>query len=138
MGKFFNWPPFVTVPIDANTGKPLDPNVGMRVQREFYNVGKDGKGKKVMIAHKSGSAVAEKGKKEDGGKVQGKHGGAEKKGDATDAGGGEKASSLHISYSLSFVFLVLCFTYNILTTCLPRRKKQVHPSPTKTMPPSSV
>jgi hypothetical protein len=66
MGKWFNWPPFVVVPIDADTGKPLDPNVGMRVKREFYNVGKDGKGKKMIIAHKSGSATAaaEEGKKE--------------------------------------------------------------------------
>jgi hypothetical protein len=66
MGKWFNWPPFVAVPIDADTGKPSDPNVGMRVKREFYNVGKDGKGKKMIIAHKSGSAAAaaEEAKKE--------------------------------------------------------------------------
>ena len=58
MGRWFNWPPFVVDLIDTNTGKPLDPNVGMRVKREFYNVGKDGKGKKMIIAHKSGSATA--------------------------------------------------------------------------------
>jgi hypothetical protein len=56
----------VAVPIDADTGKPLDPNIGMRLKREFYNVGKDGKGKKRIVAHKSGSATAaaEEGKKE--------------------------------------------------------------------------
>ena len=55
MGKWFNWPPFVAVAIDADTGKPLDPDIGMRTRREFYNVGKDGKGKKVIVAHKSPS-----------------------------------------------------------------------------------
>ena len=104
MGKFFNWPPFVAVPIDANTGKPLDPNVGMRVQREFYNVGKDGKGKKVMVAHKSGSsaAAAGEGKKED----SGKNGGGEKKDKAVGAdGGGAKVSdftSLHLLACFGF------------------------------------
>ena len=53
MGKWFNWPPFVAVAIDTDTGKPVDPNIGMRTRREFYNIGKDGKGKKVLIAHKS-------------------------------------------------------------------------------------
>lgn len=73
MGKHFNWPPFVAVALDADTGKPVDPNIGMRVKREFYNVGKDGKGRKVVVAHKTGSgsqvavAAEEKGEKGKGG-----------------------------------------------------------------------
>jgi predicted CopG family antitoxin len=118
MGKFFNWPPFVAVPIDADTRKPLDPNVGMRVKREFYNVGKDGKGKKVMIAHKTGSAAAaEDGKKEYGGKKEGngngkgkgKNGGGDKKDNAAGAGGaGEK-----VSHFTSSTYLLCVFARNL-------------------------
>ena len=67
MAPFFNWPPFVAVAIDADTGKPLDPNIGMRVKREFVNVGIDGKGRKMLVAHKSPSgsvAPADAGKVE--------------------------------------------------------------------------
>ena len=49
---FFDWPPFKLVALDADTGKPLDPNVGMRVCRDFYNVRKDKNGKKVMTRKK--------------------------------------------------------------------------------------
>jgi len=45
---FFEWPPFKLVALDADTGKPLDPDVGMRVCRDFYNVRKDKDGKKFM------------------------------------------------------------------------------------------
>lgn len=106
MGKYFNWPPFVAIPVDADTGKPVDPNVGMRVKREFYNVGTDGKGKKVMIAHKSPSGskvgaeeIKEEEKKDDGkkggngndgGKDNGKKDGEEKKQDKGADGEGQK------------------------------------------------
>lgn len=40
--------------LDADTGKPIDPTVGMRVYREFYNVKKDKNGKKMIVAHKNG------------------------------------------------------------------------------------
>lgn len=69
----FNWPPFKLVRLDADTGKPLDPNVGMRVYREFYDIKKDKHGKNVVVAHKSGNggskkgeAAAEGGEKKDG------------------------------------------------------------------------
>lgn len=115
MGKFFNWPPFVAVPIDADTGKPLDPNVGMRVKREFYNVGTDGKGKKVMIAHKSGSAAAEGGNKEGGGTKQ-TNNAKEKRADAGGAGwAGQKVSCLLHLLTYSILFSN-CFIYNTLTT----------------------
>ena len=109
MGKFFNWPPFVAVAIDADTGKPLDPNVGMRVKREFYDVKKAKNGQKVMVAHRSGSNAGSKnggtedvkkngnvngngeanangnrnGKKNGNGNGNGKNGGEEKKDEAT-------------------------------------------------------
>lgn len=39
--------------LDTNTGKPIDPTVGMRVYREFYNVKKDKDGKKMVVVHKT-------------------------------------------------------------------------------------
>ena len=109
---FFNWPPFVAVALDADTGKPLDPNIGMRVKREFYDVKKTKNGQKVTVAHKSGSAQGSKaggggeekkngigdgkkdgngnGKKGENGKGGGGGGGEEKK----NEGGGEKVRAL--------------------------------------------
>ena len=52
---FFGWPPFRLVALDADTGKPIDPNIGMRVKREFYDIKKDKNGKKMIIAHKTSS-----------------------------------------------------------------------------------
>lgn len=52
----FNWPPFKLVALDADTGKPIDPTVGMRVYREFYNVKKDKDGKKMIVVKKNGEA----------------------------------------------------------------------------------
>ena len=102
-GPFVNWPPFRLVALNADTGKPIDPNVGMRVQREFYDVKKDRNGKKVVVAHKSpsgskigGVAGAEdvknigkggSGKDGGGGKGKGKGGG-----EAKNDGGDEKVS----------------------------------------------
>lgn len=54
MAPIFNWPPFKLVELNADTGKPTDPNIGMRVRREFYDVKRDGRGKKVIVAHKTG------------------------------------------------------------------------------------
>ena len=58
MGKYFNWPPFKLVALDADTGKPLDPNVGMRVKREFYDIKKDDKGNNMVVAHKTNGSKA--------------------------------------------------------------------------------
>ena len=115
MGKFFNWPPFVAVALDADTGKPLDPNIGMRVYREFYDVKKNSNGKKVMVAHKSGSAAGSKAAEEakkngngnGNGKGNGKGGDSEEK--KNDGGGGEE--KVHVlTYSCFTSLSVVCLT----------------------------
>lgn len=94
---FFDWPPFKLVALDADTGKPLDPNVGMRVCRDFYNVRKDKDGKRVMtrksvdFKDQKGNVMIEDVKK--GGKGSGdtgKRGREEKKDSSGDA---QQASS---------------------------------------------
>lgn len=86
---FFNWPPFKLVALDADTGKPLDPTVGMRVYREFYNVKKDKDGKKMIMVHrngegsKKGEVMTEDVKKDGNGKAA----------NGSKAGGGEAAKN---------------------------------------------
>jgi len=89
---FFDWPPFKLVALDADTGKPLDPNVGMRVCRDFYNVRKAKDGKKVMTRKRvdfkdqKGNVMTEDVKKDGkGGGDAGKKGSEEKKESSGDA-----------------------------------------------------
>ena len=84
----------MAVALDADTGKPLDPKVGMRVKREFYNVKQSPNGKKVMVAHKTrsnASGEAKNDKNNEGAKKVGNEKGGNEKGGQgkkNDGGGG--------------------------------------------------
>ena len=94
MGRHFNWPPFRLVALDADTGQPIDPNVGMRTYREFYDIKKDSHGNKVLIAQNSPSGSrtgAEDVKKSvNGGDKKNGNGGDKKGGNGKNGGGDEK------------------------------------------------
>lgn len=55
------WPPkpLRLYAIDADTGQPLDPNVGRKTYVTYYDIKKDKNGNKSVVAHKSvvGSVV---------------------------------------------------------------------------------
>jgi len=62
-----NWLPAKIYAIDADTQKPIDPNVGRKMQVTYYDIKKNKDGSKSMVAHKSpkpsehgGSGKAEK------------------------------------------------------------------------------
>ena len=75
------------VAVDADTGKPLDPRVGVPTQRDFITVEKDKHGKKMLVAHKGDPANATyEFVKNDNGGANG-NGGEEKKKDGTGGGG---------------------------------------------------
>ena len=54
------WKPFRIIPLDADTGKPLDPSIGRKTYVTYYDVKKDKSGAKSIVAHRSnsGSVVA--------------------------------------------------------------------------------
>lgn len=58
--RFFNWPPFKLYAIDADTGKPLDPNVGITKYVRYYDVKADKHGKKSLVSHKGVKAAENK------------------------------------------------------------------------------
>ncbi|KAK5754168.1 hypothetical protein LTS12_015694 [Elasticomyces elasticus] len=45
--------PFRLVALDADTGKPLDSNIGRRTTVTYYDIKKDSNGKRSVVAHKS-------------------------------------------------------------------------------------
>ena len=49
------WKPFRIIPIDADTGKPLDPNIGRKTYVTYYDIKKDKSGAKSIVAHRSPS-----------------------------------------------------------------------------------
>lgn len=50
--------PFRLIPIDADTGKPTDPNLGRKTYVTYYDVRKSKNGSKSIVAHKSASPSA--------------------------------------------------------------------------------
>ncbi|RMZ14124.1 hypothetical protein D0864_00263 [Hortaea werneckii] len=53
--------PFRLIPIDADTGKPTDPNIGRKTYVTYYDVRKSKNGSKSIVAHKSASPSAASG-----------------------------------------------------------------------------
>ncbi|RMZ04296.1 hypothetical protein D0864_02768 [Hortaea werneckii] len=53
--------PFRLIPIDADTGKPTDPNIGRKTYVTYYDVRKGKNGSKSIVAHKSASPSAASG-----------------------------------------------------------------------------
>lgn len=53
--------PFRLIPIDADTGKPTDPNLGRKTYVTYYDVRKSKNGSKSIVAHKSASPSAASG-----------------------------------------------------------------------------
>ncbi|RMY83770.1 hypothetical protein D0862_11610 [Hortaea werneckii] len=60
--------PFRLIPIDADTGKPTDPNLGRKTYVTYYDVRKSKNGSKSIVAHKSASPSAASGNGKDGAK----------------------------------------------------------------------
>ncbi|RMX81453.1 hypothetical protein D0867_02633 [Hortaea werneckii] len=60
--------PFRLIPIDADTGKPTDPNLGRKTYVTYYDVRKSKNGSKSIVAHKSASPSAASGNDKDGAK----------------------------------------------------------------------
>lgn len=53
--------PFRLIPVDADDGQPLDSNIGRKTYVTYYDVRKNRKGSKSIIAHKSPSPSAASG-----------------------------------------------------------------------------
>ncbi|KAK5739080.1 hypothetical protein LTR17_005600 [Elasticomyces elasticus] len=68
--------PFRLVALDADTGKPLDSNIGRRTTVTYYDIKKDSNGKRSVVAHKPPvpSVHDEKGKDDDKNKKNGNDG----------------------------------------------------------------
>ncbi|KAK5678247.1 hypothetical protein LTS10_009417 [Elasticomyces elasticus] len=68
--------PFRLVALDADTGKPLDSNIGRRTTVTYYDIKKDSNGKRSVVAHKSPvpSVHDEKGKDDEKTKKNGNDG----------------------------------------------------------------
>lgn len=47
------WRPYRVISLDADTGKPLDPNIGRKTYVTYYDIKKDKKGSKSIVAHRS-------------------------------------------------------------------------------------
>ncbi|EMD01312.1 hypothetical protein BAUCODRAFT_144848 [Baudoinia panamericana UAMH 10762] len=73
--------PFRLVAVDADTGKPIDPNIGRKTYVTYYDVKKDKKGNKVIERHRTqrGSQVGEGQGKDEQKKCCKCDGGGEKK-----------------------------------------------------------
>ncbi|RMZ07568.1 hypothetical protein D0860_05074 [Hortaea werneckii] len=63
--------PFRLIPIDADTGKPTDPNIGRKTYVTYYDVRKSRNGSKSIVAHKSASSSAASGNGKGGANAQG-------------------------------------------------------------------
>lgn len=86
--------PFKLLAIDADTGKPLDPNVRRKTYVKYYDIKPSGSGSKSFVAYKAPSDQAKKVeittedvKKDKNGKGKGKTGGDEGK---KNEGGGKQ------------------------------------------------
>ncbi|RMX95541.1 hypothetical protein D0868_11677 [Hortaea werneckii] len=58
--------PFRLIPIDADIGKPTDPNLGRKTYVTYYDVRKSRNGSKSIVAHKSATPSAASGNDKDG------------------------------------------------------------------------
>lgn len=93
MTRLFGWPPFKLYAVDADTGKPLDPNVGRKTYVTYYDVKKDKNGKAVMTAKRTptpsavGAITTQDVKKNGNGKANGNGNGGVKGG---NGGNGKK------------------------------------------------
>ncbi|KAK6395430.1 hypothetical protein LTR65_000901 [Meristemomyces frigidus] len=95
------WRPYRIIPLDADTGKPLDPNIGRKTYVTYYNIKKSRNGSNSVVAHRSSAgsvAGGEKGKggnhdakKNGSGNGNGKNNGGKNGGEKKD-GGDDKAS----------------------------------------------
>jgi len=53
MHYLHGWKPFKVIALDADTGKPLDPNIGRQTYVTYYDIKKSKNGSKSIVAHKS-------------------------------------------------------------------------------------
>ncbi|KAK5120496.1 hypothetical protein LTR85_006151 [Meristemomyces frigidus] len=87
------WRPYRVIALDADTGQPLDPNIGRKTYVTYYDIKKDKNGSKSLVAHRSSVGSGHGGNNGKGGKEDAKKNGNGngKGGDGGDNNKGEEA-----------------------------------------------
>ncbi|KAK4547269.1 hypothetical protein LTR36_000924 [Oleoguttula mirabilis] len=70
------WRPYRIIPLDADTGKPLDPNIGRKTYVTYYNIKKSRNGSNSVVAHRSSAGSVAGGEKGKGGNHDAKKNGS--------------------------------------------------------------